>query len=324
MNQTSQRRWLVTGATGKLGGHVLRVLRELQPNDHVTAVVGSHSLEQKVDECRRVDLTQPAEIAAVVREAQPHIVLHLAAISDVNTAFRDPARAEAINVASTRTLVDAARDVGARVVFTSTVMVFDGNKPHVTEADATNPLSFYGKTKVAAEEIVAQHTDSVIVRLPLLFGFPVAFDEENPPTFVRQMQLLQDGAPLTLFADEYHSPLSLHDAALALVQLGLHDATGLFHLAGPARLSRLELIAQCAAALGVENPNLIAGLQADVEFPEPRPVDMSLDDGKLRALMPDLPRNEVTRAVLEPATVTRVAEVVPRGEASRTTTELGR
>ncbi|MGE3181050.1 MAG: NAD(P)-dependent oxidoreductase [Phycisphaerae bacterium] len=323
------RRWLVTGATGKLGGHVVHQLRMLHPQDEIIAMVGRGSLSQPVTKCISVSLENPEEIAEFTKREAPSIVLHLGAISDVNTAFRNQNRTQKINVGSTAALVAAARECDARVVFTSTVMVFDGEKSFYTEADATNPLSFYGRTKVEAEQIVTTHARGTTIRLPLLYGFPTEYDPTQPPTFVQQINALREGTALTLFADEFHSPLWLRDAADALIRVGAEEAPGLFHLAGPQRLSRLDLIAQCATLLDITTPNLKKSSRKDVKFPEPRPADMSMRDDQLRARFADLPQHALSLESLQPfhadasltaaesATVEKAATILQTGTAAQ-------
>lgn len=289
-----QRSWLVTGASGQLGGHVAAYLCRHRPVDRLVALSGRSRTLVDGAATVRAALTDLSALRQAVLATRPTHIIHLAAMTAVSDAFANPDLAQRTNVDATRALAEAAEEVSAKMVFSSTDMVFDGDHAPYAEAAAPNPLSEYGRSKLAAERALEGRPRVLTVRIPLLFGLPVT---PRKTTFYNQMQSLWAGEPLKLFRDEYRTPLWLPDAAACLVALAESDLDGLIHLAGPQRLSRLELLAQCASALGVPNPKLIAISRSDVAAPEPRPEDLSLDDSRLRRLRPDLPRTTVADAM---------------------------
>jgi dTDP-4-dehydrorhamnose reductase len=92
-----------------------------------------------------------------------------------------------------------------------------------------------------------------------------------------------------LFADEWRTPLDLATAARALAALARSDFTGLLHLGGPERLSRLAMGQRLAAFLGADPAPLVAARRAEVPAPEPRPRDVTLDSSRWRGLFPEQP-----------------------------------
>jgi dTDP-4-dehydrorhamnose reductase len=288
-------RWLITGAGGQLGGHVVRLLAAERGTDGLCAFVGQHATGTPGVAERHVELADLDALRDATRATRPTHVIHLAAMSAVGACFQDPQAAERINVEATRVLAEAAG--GARLAFASTDMAFDGTQPPYREDDPPTPLSVYGQTKVAAERVLASVENTLSVRLPLMYGLPVS---DSATTFARQLAALRAGEPLRLFTDEFRSAAWLADAARALIGLARSDATGLIHVAGPERLSRYDLVARCAALLKIDRPNLVATSRLDIDADEPRPADLSLDGSAFNERFPDLAPGPLRAAALEP------------------------
>ncbi|MDX2199907.1 MAG: SDR family oxidoreductase [Phycisphaerae bacterium] len=279
------QRWLVTGSTGQLGGHLVRQLLNTPVAPRIFAWTGRKPAA-RIDgvECSHVDLADSAAIGAAIDAARPTHILHVAAMTAVGDAFANPDLARRINVEATARIMEAARAGGARVAFSSTDMVFSGDAAPYREADATRPLSVYGRTKALAEEAVVAG-GGLVLRIPLLYG--VAADG-RPTTFSNQLAALRRGGELKLFTDEYRTPLWVEDAARIMIALASSTMTGVRHVAGPQRLSRAELVAAAAQAIGATHATLLPISRLDIPAAEPRPADLSLDDALLRRERPDL------------------------------------
>jgi dTDP-4-dehydrorhamnose reductase len=262
-------RVLLTGATGRLGAYVLRDLagRGLD----VVAWAGRAA----------VDLEDPAATAAAFRHASPTVVLHTAAVSSIEECERDPALARRANAGATRHLAELAAGAGARFVFTSTDLVFDGDRGGYRETDAPGPRSTYAATKLAGEE--ATHAaGGVVVRLSLLYGPGLA---GRRSFFDHLVSEIRAGRPVRLFADEWRTPLAYPAAAGGLIDVALSDFTGLLHLGGPERMSRLEMGLRLAAVLKGDPAAVVATTRAAAGLAD-RPRDTSLDSTLWRRLFP--------------------------------------
>jgi dTDP-4-dehydrorhamnose reductase len=276
-------RILVTGASGNLGAYLLRELASA--GAHVSAWSGVRSGALFGIPLQPVALTDRDAVARAFRAARPEIVLHAAALASMAECAREPQRAEAINAGGTALLAELAAEAGARLLYISTDLVFDGEKGDYHEDDAPAPLSVYGRTKQTAEQTVRGAARAVIARLSLLFGPSVA---GRPAFFDDQLRRLRAGESLVCFADEWRTPLGLRTAARALVALAGSDYEGLLHLGGPERLSRLEMAERLAAYLGADPGLLIAASRAAAAG-EPRPRDTSLNSSRWRGLFPEVP-----------------------------------
>lgn len=278
-------RILLTGASGQLGSYVLR---ELRARDWpVVAWNMRPDVELFGCRCRSVDLRDTDQVINGFRDADPDYVIHTAALSSVADCFRDPAQARQVNATGTRLLADLADRRSARMVYVSTDLVFNGEKPWYAETDCPTPLSVYGQTKATAERAVLDHSRHLVVRISLLFGPAI---NGRPSFFEQQLQAVKNGAPCKLFRDEWRTPLSLQLAAQGLLDALRADVSGILHLGGPERLSRLEMGQRLAQFLG-RDPDLMQSIvREDVPASEPRPRDTSLNSEHWCNLFPQFPR----------------------------------
>jgi dTDP-4-dehydrorhamnose reductase len=277
-------RLLLTGASGQLGAYLLRELTAA--GAEVTAWSGARRGELFGTPLQPVDLADAGAVAAAFRQARPGAVLHAAALASVAECHRDPERAFRVNVGGTATLAELAAGAGVRFVLVSTDLVFDGEHAPYREADPPAPLSAYGRSKAEAEAAALAAPRAAVARVSLLFGRALA---GRPSFFDQQADALRAGRPVTLFADEWRTPLHLATAARALVALASSDFTGVLHVGGPERLSRLEMGQRLAHFLRADPGVIVAARRADAPAEEPRPRDVALDSSRWRGLFPALP-----------------------------------
>ena len=151
-------RILVTGARGMLGSALVPILAA----EHAVVGVGS----------KEFDLAQPAAVQWAFRELRPEFVYHLAAFTDVDGCEADPQKAMEVNGEGARNVAQACAEAGAALVYISSDYVFDGHSEQpYREDDAPNPLSVYGKSKLAGERYVGSLVPRhFIVRTSWLYG----------------------------------------------------------------------------------------------------------------------------------------------------------
>lgn len=277
-------RILVTGASGVLGGYLLWELS--RQDTPVVAWSGSQTGQRFGVPLRPVDLTNPDQTSQAFQAARPSVILHTAALSRIADCYRDPSRAQRINSQASARLAELAEEARARLVLVSTDLVFDGQTGWYREEDEPAPLSIYGQTKQDAERAVLAFSRHAVVRLSLLFGPTL---EGRPSFFDGQLNALRERRPLPLFTDEWRTPLDLVTAARGLVALAGSDLTGMLHLGGSERLSRLDMGQRLAAFLGLDSSVFEPATREGVPTTEPRPRDTSLDTTHWRRLFPGFP-----------------------------------
>lgn len=200
----------------------------------------------------------------------PDAILHTAAMTAVDACEADEAAAFRANATGSRNVALAARATGARLLAVSTDYVFDGAKgaPY-HEFDTPNPLSVYGRSKLAGEEAVRTlMPESYVVRTAWVFGAGGDF-------VTGAISKLANGEPAAGIVDLHGTPTYVHHLAERLLPVLSSGRFGTFHLGGPERVSFHELLAR-AQRLG-ELPGELAEQKAgDLDRPAPRPMDSSL------------------------------------------------
>lgn len=265
-------KFLVTGATGLVGGHFCRTLRRC----------GHQSVP--LTRSAGVDITVEREAAACV-EAHPDAaaLLHLAAYTDVSAAWKQRNDRQGdcfrINVEGTRHLADACARRGLPLIFVSTDFVFDGGRegPY-TEEDPPSPIEWYGETKWMAEQLVRERSPHwYIARISHPFGGGPSAPRLD--LIARIAQNLLAGRTCTLFQDQIITPTFLDDICEGLLLLGRAAPadSGVFHLTGSTSLSPFALGQTIAARLGCSSSLVQPGCLRDFLATDPRPRQARLE-----------------------------------------------
>ncbi|RME58162.1 MAG: NAD(P)-dependent oxidoreductase [Caldilineae bacterium] len=292
---------LVTGATGFLGLHVIAAAR---PRWRVAATYYNtrrRDAERALAGCDhgRIDLTDYRDVRDMLDAVQPTVVLHLAALADPNYCEQHPNESLRVNVEAACNLAGLCADRDIPFIFTSTDLVFDGLHAPYKEEDPPAPISIYGEHKALAEQgVLERHELALVCRMPLMFGFATL----GRRTFFQNMvAAFRTGQTLTLFVDEFRTPVSGAVAAQGLLLVagsgldedvnpdGLERVTGFLHLGGRERVSRYNMGLLLAELLDVD-PSLAEPVSArDVPVVAARPPDVSLDSSRAYELGYDPP-----------------------------------
>ena len=275
------KRILVTGISGFLGRYVARSLK-----DH-SAVLGTyHSHQTALNGCELacLDVADAEGVRAVFRRFRPDVVVHTAALGDVDACERHPDEAHRVNVQGTESIARAAVEVGARLIYISTDQVYDGVKGHYDEVDVALPLMVYGRTKLEGEHRVATVCrDAVVLRLALMYGW-------GTPTRLNFVDWLAEqlhaGQEVPLFVDQFRTPLFVAQAAEAVGRLiEAPEVRGVFNLGGGERVNRYAFGLKFCEVFDLPKHSL-----KPVEMPTrpqmaARPRDCSLNSTKISALL---------------------------------------
>ncbi|MCL4458492.1 MAG: dTDP-4-dehydrorhamnose reductase [Chloroflexi bacterium] len=218
-------RIFITGSRGQLGVDLQKVLE--------TQTLGLADLPD-------LDITDYEATLRAIEEFAPDVIIHAAALTNVDGCELDPDTAYRVNGLGTQSVALAAHQVGAAMVYISTDYVFDGKKgePYL-EFDEPNPINMYGKSKLAGERYVQMLLDRFyIVRTAWLYS-------ATGRNFVKTiMHLAEQQEEILAVTDESGSPTYARDLALALAKLIERPLYGLYHLTNEGRCSRYEYISK--------------------------------------------------------------------------------
>ena len=238
---------------------------------------------------RSVDLRDAEAVAGYVTSVAPAWVVNAAAMTNVDAAHLDPTGAMAVNGLGPGHLAQAAQECGAKLVHVSTEAVFDGERASpYREEDACRPVSVYGASKVAGEDLVSIYSpDSFILRTSWLYSggtgsnFPTRLlDQLADPT--REVSVVTDivGNP---------TPTSvLADAMLAVMRNSPEPGT--YHVCCRGAASKFDWAVEIADSAGYGRSRITATTSDEFPTVALRPKHVDLDCGKFLALgLMDLP-----------------------------------
>jgi dTDP-4-dehydrorhamnose reductase len=245
-------RILVSGSRGALGSALV-------------ARLGGDVVEQcDLPDC---DVSRAGAFRHAVSAARPDIVLHCAAMTDVDGCARDPERAFQINALGTQNVAQACAEAGAAMLYVSTNEVFDGaGRVPYAEFDATNPINVYGRTKLAGEWYAAHLLNRCyIVRTSWIYA-------PGGRNFLHKiLSQAAKGQAMRVVADETASPTSVADLAEAIALLIQTGRYGIYHLTNAGFCSRFEWAREALQLIGCENVPLTPIRRSDFVRPSTPP-----------------------------------------------------
>jgi dTDP-4-dehydrorhamnose reductase len=269
---------LITGASGFIGQYLIK---ELSAEHEVLGLYLNGKLPRGNFKKARINLTEQDKLQEAVLEFAPDVLFHLAAISKPAVAESLPLETvRKINVDATRTLAETCEKIGAKMIFFSTDLVYDGEgKPFKKESEPLKPRSIYAKSKADAEREVKSVFDNyVILRIALHFGFGLNGTSSH---FQEMFRSLEKKKPVKLFSDQYRTQLEVNESARMLEKLlrANVNATTL-NFGGKERVSRYELGLMLSEICGFDK-NLIEPILAEEILGKNNVKDVSLDVSKL-------------------------------------------
>jgi dTDP-4-dehydrorhamnose reductase len=257
---------LITGAAGFLGWNLARLLsaagyhviassRRLPPEP----LPGVEWTAADLADARRRHMLATKRFDALI---------HCAAIAQRDRCEQDPVTARMVNIEAAGTLAGLCAANGADCIHISTDLVYDGSRGWYSEDDPVSPSSLYAETKARAEEaVLAAHPGAYILRTALMFG---ALRGGFGGFLHWTMNTLRDGGVVSLYTNQYRTPLYTADVARAIDGLlRQRPQPGRYHVAGPDRVSRYDL-------------GLIAAGSFQIPSHGVRPVALTDSDGKER------------------------------------------
>jgi dTDP-4-dehydrorhamnose reductase len=236
----------------------------------------------------QTDLTDPSAVDRTMVEAAPDLVVHTAAMTDVDGCEQQPDQAWRINVDATRHVAAGAARIGARLVHLSTEYVFDGRDGPYGEDDPTNPLGVYARSKLASERVAQDVLPGcVIARTTILYGHAPLV---RPNFVVWLVAQLRAGREAAVVSDQVGSPTLADNLAEMVWALGRDPgAWGVFNTVGASVLNRFDFARLVARELELDASLLRPIDTASLNQPAPRPLRAGLRTEKFRSRYPEVP-----------------------------------
>ena len=230
---------LITGGSGLLGQYLNIALSK---DNEILTLYNSNEGNCKNFNSQQTDITNISELKKTFITFKPDVVLHTAAISRpelCDTLSKD--FVIDINVNSTKNLAELCELKDAKLIFTSTDLVYDGDLGMILNEDASlKPVSLYAETKIMSEDVIKKTFDNyIILRTSLLYGIGLNHSTNN--FHVMYNNFLQN-KKTKLFYDQFRTPLSQNDASRLIELLLKTDVKNItLNFGGRERVSRVEL-----------------------------------------------------------------------------------
>jgi dTDP-4-dehydrorhamnose reductase len=234
---------LITGANGLLGHKLTEALNDPKnpfASQFQFLATSRTSLGEYRHAFERMDITDTARISQVFESFKPDVVIHTAAMTQVDLCENDPENCRAINVTGTRNILTACERTKTHLIHLSSDFVFDGKSGPYREEDPPSPLSVYGKTKLVSEELVSKSAIPwTIIRTILVYGYSAPLKSRSN-LILWVINSLNEGRTINVVTDHYRMPTLAEDLAWACLQAALRKKTGLYHVSGKDMMSIYE------------------------------------------------------------------------------------
>ncbi|MCM5528452.1 SDR family oxidoreductase [Parasegetibacter sp. NRK P23] len=234
-----QRKVLITGANGLLGQYLLQ---QFSAEDFDVVATGKGAARMRPASWTYVplDITDAIAVTDLVLKERPDIIIHAAAITQVDQAEINPIECWNVNVTATRFLLDAAKAVNAYFLYVSTDFVFSGNDGPYDETALPDPVNYYGSSKLAAEKAVMDYPGEwCIVRTVLVLGNAIEGTRSTLASWV--LNALKTHQPIKVVSDQLRTPTLVHDLARGILLAAQQKAQGIFHISGKDAASPYEI-----------------------------------------------------------------------------------
>ncbi|MCK5781457.1 MAG: SDR family oxidoreductase [Flavobacteriales bacterium] len=247
---------LITGSNGLLGQKLVYKLLKEKTHEIVASARGENRLKVKEGyKYISLDVTSQEEVDYVISSEKPDMIIHTAAMTNVDTCEVEMEAADLLNVRAVEFIVESCKKNNVFLVHLSTDFIFDGKDGPYKENAVANPLSFYGMTKLKAEEIILKSkVKAAILRTVLVFGIVDDMSRSNIVLWAKGA--FEKGSPLNVVDDQYRTPTLAEDLADGCVLAANEKIKGVFNISGKDFMSIYELVERVGKFWNLDTSNM--------------------------------------------------------------------
>jgi dTDP-4-dehydrorhamnose reductase len=252
---------LITGSNGLLGQKLVSLLTQQADIQLIATSRGVNRMDFTDGyEYQEMDITDAVQVAEVIEKIRPDVIIHTAAMTNVDQCEGEKDLCWEMNVKAVEYLIEACEKHQIFLCHLSTDFVFDGNSGPYSEEDSPSPVSFYGWSKYAAEEIVKRSKCPwSIIRTVLVYGITNDMSRSNIILWVKNS--LELHKPIKVVTDQFRTPTLAEDLAMGCYLVVDKKAEGIFHISGKDFLTPYEMAIKTADFFGLDK-SLISQVDA--------------------------------------------------------------
>ena len=237
-----------------------------------------------------LDIQSKRQVFTMFQEIRPKVVIHTAALVNIDYCEQHVDEAWATNVDGTENIALASREIGVKLIYISTDSVFDGEKGMYKEDDLVNPLNTYAATKLVGENIVLRMLPDAIIARTVFYGWSPLNGHSLVEWVVAN---LEKEKAIKMFTDVIFSPIYVGNLAEVLIKMYHQGLYGIYHVAGSQSCSKYYFGNEVAKAFGFDESLIQPCSIAEAKLKATRPKNLSLNVAKisqdLHISMPDIP-----------------------------------
>ena len=267
---------LITGVSGLLGGNLAW---ELKKEHSVVGTYKENPVEIAGVEVCPLDVTAEREVEKAVGRLRPEVVIHSAALTNVDLCERDKKLAYQVNVAATRYVARATERIGGRLIYISTDSVYDGVEGDFSETASPGPVNEYARSKLWGEMEARNHCRRHLILRTNFYGWNLQDKLSLAEWILDKARQGQDQVPG--FDDIFFSPLLANDIARIIKTLIEREAFGVYNAGARDSCSKYEFARLVCEVFGLGTERVRKTTSDEVDFAAVRPKNTSLDVVKL-------------------------------------------
>ena len=222
----------------------------------------------------KVDISSSKEVKKLFKDFCPDIIINSAAYTNVDGCETEKELSWSINVTGVENLVKYGRTYEAHLIHISSDYIFDGESGPYTEDEIPNPISHYGKEKLAGENaILSGRIKHSIIRTNVLYGST----QFGRPDFVKWVfDSLSENKNIRIVKDQINNPTYIDDLSSAISKIIEFDKRGIFNIGGAELLSRLDFTYKIAEYFNLNKSLITPIVTSDLNQPAPRPLNSGM------------------------------------------------
>ncbi|HWA34789.1 MAG TPA: SDR family oxidoreductase [Cyclobacteriaceae bacterium] len=242
---------LVTGSNGLLGQKLVELLDNDPAVDLVATARGAARYPLVRGKFAMLDVSDKNQVNELMADVRPDVVIHTAAMTQVDQCETDRDACWTQNVNAVEYIANACAANGARLIHISTDFIFDGTHGPLDESATPNPISHYGRSKLAGEEaVIKSKAEWAILRTVLVYGITRDMSRSNIVLWVKKN--LEEGKSINVVSDQWRTPTLAEDLAMACVLGAKKNARGIYHVSGEEMMTPYDIAIRTAKFFGLD------------------------------------------------------------------------
>ena len=226
---------LIIGGSGFIGYYLHHEL--IKSKKKVISTYNTNKIEE--EKFIQLDITNKKEIAKLIEKIKPNTIIYAAGLTDVDLCEKNHKLATSINCNGIKNIIESTKKIKSKIVYISTSAVFDGTKKVFLEIDKTNPISYYGKSKLKGEKIVQNSgLPYAIIRTDQPYGWKKKWHHTN--SVLRVLENLTKEEKYNEIVDWYNNPTFMDDIVISIKKILHKNINGIFHVVGTDFINRVE------------------------------------------------------------------------------------